>query len=157
MGKGRKATPSKILELRGGTEHSHKKPRENEPTPPSQMPKCPSHLDKEAKAEWKRAGTILDSIGLMTGLDMAVLAGYCDAYSQWAKATLEVQATGMVYQKADETPALNPYLRVAREAYDRMMKAAVLIGLSPSSRVNLKVDTPKPISKTAAFMKRKNG
>ena len=156
-GKGRKPIPSKIIELRGGVKHTHKKPRDQEPKPPEKMPDCPDHLDKTAKAEWRRAGKIMMSIGLMTELDMAVLAGYCDAYSQWGQATAKIHETGMVYQKPDKTPALNPYLRVAREAYDRMIRAAVLLGLSPSSRVGLKVEKPKPQSKAQKFMERKNG
>ena len=81
--------------------------------------------------------------------------GRRDAFSQWGEATLKVHETGLVYKKADGTPALNPYLRVAREAYSRMMQAAVLLGLSPSSRVNLKVEKPKPQSKAEKFMARK--
>jgi len=157
MGKGRKSTPSRILELRGGTSHSHKKPRDQEPQPPESMPDIPDHLDKEAQTEWKRCGDILQSIGLMTELDMAVFAGYCDSFSQWGKATKEVQKMGMVYKKTDGTPGLNPYLRVAREAYQRMMQAAVLLGLSPSSRASLKVEKPKPASKAQKFMARKRG
>ena len=84
-----------------------------------------------------------------------MFAGYCDAYSQWAGATKKVNTTGMVYKKPDGTPALNPYLRVAREAYDRMMKAAVLLGLSPSSRASLKVEKPKTKSKAEKFMAKK--
>jgi len=157
MAKGRKSIPSKIIELRGGTEHTHKKPRSDEPTPPSKMPRCPAHLNKAAKIEWKRAGKILQDIGLMTDLDMAVFAGYCDAFAQWAEATEKVHETGLVYKKTDGSPALNPYLRVAREAYERMMRAAVLLGLSPSSRVGLKVEKPRPKSKAEQFMARKNG
>ena len=141
--KGRKATPSKILQLRGGTKHSHRKPRDQEPQPPEKMPKCPKHLNKEARKEWRRCGKLMQSIGIMTDLDMAVFAGYCDAFSQWAEATDKVHTAGMVYQRPDRTLGLNPYLRIAREAYDRMMKAAVLLGLSPSSRVSLKVEKPK--------------
>ena len=65
-GKGRKPIPSKIIELRGGVKHTHKKPRDQEPNPPEKMPACPEHLDKTAKAEWDRAGKIMMSIGLMT-------------------------------------------------------------------------------------------
>ena len=155
--KGRKATPSKILQLRGGTTHSHKKPRTEEPQPPEKMPDCPKHLNEAAQVEWKRAGKILQDIGLMTELDMAVFAGYCDAFAQWAEATEKVHETGLVYKKTDGSPALNPYLRVAREAYERMMRAAVLLGLSPSSRVGLKVEKPKPESQAQKFMARKNG
>ncbi len=157
MAQGRKAIPSKIVNLRGGTAHTHRPPRSLEPMPPEEMPDCPSHLDKEAKKEWKRVGVILQNIGLMTQLDMAVLAGYCKSYSQWVEATLEVQARGMVYKKVDGTPGLNPYLRIANDAYDRMMKAAVLIGLSPSSRVNLKVEKPKEKDKASLFRAKKKG
>ena len=156
MAKGRKSIPSKIINLRGGTRHTHRPDRDQEPQPPEKMPRCPKHLNKEARKEWRRAGRILQSIGIMTELDMAVLAGYCDAFAQWAEATIKVQETGLVYKKADGTPGLNPYLRVAREAYDRMMKAAVLLGLSPSSRAGLKVEKPKPKSKTDAFRSMKN-
>jgi len=155
--KGRKSIPSKIIDITGGTLRTHKPPRDKEPQPKERMPRCPKHLDKEARKEWKRAGKILLSIGLMTDLDMAVLAGYCDAFSQWAEATEKVHEAGLVYKKSDGTPGLNPYLRVAREAYDRMMKAAVLLGLSPSSRASLKVEKPKPKSKTETFRDRKNG
>ena len=157
MAKGRKSIPSKIIQLRGGTKHTHKKPRAQEPQPPEKMPRCPKHLDKAARKEWRRAGKILQSIGLMTELDMAVFAGYCDAFSQWGEVTEKVHETGLVYKKPDGSPALNPYLRVAREAYDRMMKAAVLLGLSPSSRASLKVEKPKPKSQAQEFMARKNG
>lgn len=154
--KGRKSIPTKILQLRGGTAHTHKPPRSQEPVPPEKMPTCPRHLDAEARREWKRAGKIMRDIGLITELDRAVFAGYCDAFSQWAQATAKVQETGMVYRRIDGTPGLNPYLRVAREAYDRMMKAAVLLGLSPSSRASLKVDKPKPQTKAQEFRSRRN-
>ena len=142
--RGRKAIPSKIVNLRGGVRHTHKPPRDQEPKPPEKMPACPSHLDDMAKIEWQRCGDILMTIGLMTELDMAVLAGYCQAYSEWARATIEVPKKGPVWIEAKTgLPRLNPWLRVAREAYDRMIKAAVLLGLSPSSRASLKVEKPK--------------
>ena len=153
--RGRKSIPSKIINIRGGTAHTHKKAREPEPQPPEKMPKCPKHLDKAARKEWRRAGKILQDIGLMTELDMAVLAGYCDAFSQWGEATEKIHERGLVYKKTDGSPALNPYLRVAREAYDRMMRAAVLLGLSPSSRVNLKVEKPKVPDAGDEFLKQR--
>lgn len=153
--KGRKAIPTKILNLRGGTTITHRPPRVQEPEPPEKMPACPEHLDEMAKKEWERAGKILQSIGLMTELDMAVFAGYCDGFSQWVQATLKVREKGMVGQKPDGLPFLNPYLRIARDAFEQMMKAAVLLGLSPANRVNLKVNKPKPMNKEQEFRTRK--
>lgn len=153
MTKGRKRIPTKIHILQGGKSKTHRDLNDSEPMPPEKIPRCPKHLDKEARKEWRRASKLLQDVGLLTDLDMAVLAGYCDAYSQWAQATVEVQTKGMIYKKADGSPGLNPFLRVAREAYDRMMKAAVLIGMSPSSRAGLKVEKKKPKDEADEFLK----
>ena len=70
--KGRKAIPNKILALRGGSEHTHR-PERKSPEPPSKIPTCPTHLDKESKREWRRVAKILDSIGILTELDRSIL------------------------------------------------------------------------------------
>lgn len=152
MGKGRKSIPSRIHALQGGSAKTHRKMNDQEPRPPEKMPPCPKHLDKEARVEWDRAGKLLMAVGLMTELDMATLAGYCDAYSAWARATIEVSITGPVLIRPEDIPLLNPWLRVAREAFDRMMKNAVLLGLSPSSRAGLKVEKPKVLDKADKFL-----
>ena len=157
MAKGRKSIPSKIIEMRGGTDLTHRPKNTQEPTPPEKMPRCPAHLDKLARTEWKRAGKVLQSVGLITELDMMILAAYCEAYSRWIQATLKVQEMGMVFKKKDGTPGMNPYIRIAREAYDQMIKAGVQIGMSPSSRASLKVEKPKKQSRAESFRSRKNG
>lgn len=96
MGKGRKPIPSKIINLRGGTAHTHRPPRDQEPEPPEEMPTCPRHLDRQAKKEWKRAGKILDTIGLLSELDMAVFAAYCISYSKWVDACNESNAIKLI-------------------------------------------------------------
>ena len=165
--KGRKSTPSKLLLLKGGTAHSHRPPRIQEPQPPEKMPHCPKHLNKEARKEWRRAGKILQSIGLLTEIDRMIFAAYCEAYSRWIEATLKVQELGMVYAKGavqdpktgkmiGGEPRLNPYIRIAREAFDQMIRAGTQIGLSPSSRASLKIEKPKPRSKAQEFRDRKN-
>lgn len=98
---------------------------------------------------------MLMSLGLLTDLDRAVFAGYCQSWSEYIAATLKTQELGTVYKKKDGTPGLNPYTRIAREAFERWMKAGVLLGLSPSSRASLKVEKPKPKSKADKFRQRK--
>jgi P27 family predicted phage terminase small subunit len=60
------------------------------------MPTCPAHLSPSAKAEWKRLSQMLYRLGVITMLDRAVLAGYCQAYGRWVEAE----------RKLKETPAL---------------------------------------------------
>jgi P27 family predicted phage terminase small subunit len=156
MTKGRKRIPSKIIDLRGGTAHTHRPPRDQEPKPPEKMPPCPKHLDKDAKKEWRRSGKVLKAIGLLTDLDMMILAAYCEAYSRWVYAVKNVAEMGMVRIGKEGQPVINPYLRIAREAYDQMIRAGTQIGMSPSSRASLKVENPKPKSKAEEFRGRKN-
>ena len=211
MAKGRKATPSKLLLLKGGTAHSHRPPRSQEPQPPEKMPWPPNHLDKQARKEWWRVGKILKPIGLMTELDRAPLAKYCEAYSNWIKLQAELKmlsainmnpdvelinpsrrveqyrqefrywkkamdetSKGMIYKKKSGEPGFSPYLKIERDsgakllgiedrikreiryAYEQMYKEGGELGLSPSKRASLKVETPKAWSKAEAFMDRKN-
>jgi P27 family predicted phage terminase small subunit len=153
MAKGRKRIPSRIIELTGGTKRTHKKPAgEKEPKPPLKLPSCPKHLDEHARKEWKRVSKILHSVGLLTGLDRAVLADYCDAYSQWAQSTTKAQEQGLVFMSKAGVPVLNPYYKISREASDRMKKSGVLLGLSPSSRAGLKVEKPKKENSAEDFL-----
>ena len=156
MAKGRKAIPSKIIELRGGTEHTHKKPREGEPDPPPKIPPCPGYLTYQAKKEWKRIVPLLSDVQLLSEMDMSSVAAYCQAYSDWVKAVQEIKkGPGMVYADDKGIPKLNPWVKLSKEAFDRMLKAGTLLGLSPSARVGLKVEKPKSDSKARKFMKRK--
>jgi len=157
MAKGRKKIPSKVVELMGGTDKTHKPPREDEPQPEEKTPPCPDVLDEIARNEWDRVVPLLMSIRLLAEIDMVTVAGYCDAYSRWYQSTGKVHEAGMVYQKPDKSPALNPYLRVARDAFDQMMKNACLLGMSPSSRAGLKVSKPKAKSKAEEFRNKLKG
>ena len=57
-----------------------------EPKPEKKAPRCPSWLEDEAKKEWKRMAKVLENMGLLTEMDMAAFAGYCQAYARWKEA-----------------------------------------------------------------------
>lgn len=154
---GRKRKPTILHLLEGGRKKTHRPLPENEPHPPAEIPKCPRHLDKEARKEWRRMAKELGPLGLLTGLDKAVFASYCQAWSTWVAATLKVQEVGMVVKASTGTPMMNPYLPIVNKANEQMMKALVEIGMSPSSRSRVKVPNEKPKSKIESFMGRKNG
>ena len=155
MAKGRKRIPTKIHQLRGFP--GKRQPNALEPKPPPGMPECPSHLDELAKAEWARVYSVVEDMELITRLDMAALAGHCHWYSVWVQSSIKVHELGMVYKRKDGTPAHNPYVRTSGEAYDRMLKADVLLGFTPSSRSGLKVNKKDEKSKVHEFMKKKHG
>jgi P27 family predicted phage terminase small subunit len=80
---GRKPKPTNLKILQGNP--GKRKIPENEPKPAKTMPKCPPHLDKIAKKEWRRFSTVLERLGLITEIDGSAFAAYCDQYSRWVQ------------------------------------------------------------------------
>lgn len=67
--------------------------------PPVQIPSVPKHLGKEARKEWARITPILEELGLISGLDRAALALYCQAVGRLSE--LETAFNGMVNRLTD--------------------------------------------------------
>ena len=47
--------------------------------PKVEVPTAPKHLGRDARKEWARITPLLEELGLISGLDRAALALYCDA------------------------------------------------------------------------------
>ena len=116
---GRKPLPTNVKIFRGNP--GHYPLNEYEPRPPTKMPICPDHLQGRAREEWRRISKQLHRIGLLTIIDGAALAGYCEAYGRWADATafsfystknLTTGEGGMVVTSDDELA------RIARSVRD---------------------------------------
>lgn len=163
--KGRKPLPKKVIELKGGTAHTHRKkkktssdPPQTSHVPPSEIFTCPNLLDEMGKREWGRIIKLLNERGIINRLDRSVLAAYCEAYSQWRKTTLQINKDGLVYYyglELDEKrrivksgfPKAHPLIKIQNDAYKRMIKTGDLLGLNPSSRKSLGVEDTKPREK----------
>jgi P27 family predicted phage terminase small subunit len=151
MPAGRKPKPSALKMLEGNP--GKRRLNESEPQPGG-IPTCPKSLDKAARAEWKRVSKELVAIGLLTSVDRAVLASYCQAWSRWTQAT-EAFNTKPVLVVATKTgyPIQNPLIGIINTAADQMRKLAAELGLSPSARSRLSVEPPaKPGDMFSAFM-----
>lgn len=150
---GRKPKPTALRELQG---NPGKRPLNKREPKPSGTPTCPSHLDADAKKEWKRISRELTTLGLLTSVDRAALAAYCAAYSRWVAAELNIQKFGTVIKSPKSGfPIQNPYVSVANTALDHLRKFAAEFGLTPASRTRLQVEprqNQKDSDPFAAFM-----
>ncbi len=89
--RGRKTKPTAIRRLDGnpgkrGYNHA-------EPMPPEGCPACPDHLSDEARLEWDRVAESLHAMGVLTVVDRAALAAYCQAYGRWVEAEHRLRET----------------------------------------------------------------
>ena len=62
--------------------------------PRIEIPSAPKHLSIEARKEWKRITPLLEDLGLISGLDRAALALYCQAVGRLSE--LETAFNGLV-------------------------------------------------------------
>jgi P27 family predicted phage terminase small subunit len=124
---------------------------------------CPDWLTSSAKREWKRVSTELQALKLLQSVDRASLAAYCQSYSRWRSAELQVSKEGQILstpivskdgEVVGYTHKRHPATTVAREERAAMLKAASLFGFDPSSRSRLSTgEDAEAEDPFAAFMK----
>jgi P27 family predicted phage terminase small subunit len=112
--------------------------------PDVSIPKPPRHLLPEAKKEWERITPELEKLGLISELDMAALAAYCQSYARWSKAEAHLKKlgdTGLI----DTTPSgykqMSTWLQISNRSAEQMHKFMGEFGLTPSTRTRV---TPSP-------------
>ena len=120
MGKrGPKPKPSALRVFEGNP--GHKPISKNEPKPKGKS-KAPRWLNDGAKKVWVEVAPKLEAIGLLTDVDARAFANYCRLASM----------AQIAYDERD----LNLWLRLIAE----QRKHGADFGMSPASRVGLKVD-----------------
>jgi P27 family predicted phage terminase small subunit len=106
----------------------------NEPAPGGKPPTCPSHLCPAGKAEWKRLASQLTLLQILTELDRAALAGYCQAYGRWVEAEKKLRETPVLIKLPSGHVQQNPWLTIANKQLELMHKYLTEFGLSPVAR-----------------------
>lgn len=125
-----KPTPLKVLAGNPG----HQKLNRSEPKPRPVAPRCPAWLDKEAKKEWRRVAPELERLGLLTVVDMAALAGYCQSFSTWKTAAEAIAEKGLTYEAANGNIRQRPEVVIANKALAEVRQFCQQFGLTPSAR-----------------------
>lgn len=130
--RGRKPKPTALKILEG---NPGKRPlNEYEPMPNKKAPKCPAWLDKEAKKEWRRMSRQLEIIGVLTEVDMAAFAGYCQAYARWKEAEEFITKHGTIVKTPSGYWQQVPQVSIAQTYLKIMNKFCEEFGLTPSAR-----------------------
>ncbi len=130
--RGPKPKPTKLKKLAGNP--GKRKLNLHEARLPRSIPDCPKHLVAEARREWKRMAQLLFDAGLLSQIDRAALAAYCQAWGRWVKAEQELTKHGSVTLTVHGTYKQSPYVVVARDAMEEVRKFAIEFGMTPSSR-----------------------
>jgi P27 family predicted phage terminase small subunit len=112
---------------------------------PSSRVDCPQWLTAAAKEEWRRLAPQLTRRGLLTPLDRAAFATYCQAFGRWRDCLAAIESLGTVYVTAGGRVHERPEVKMAHQ-YSQLMRAfAVEFGMTPGSRTRMSIpDAPDP-------------
>jgi P27 family predicted phage terminase small subunit len=108
------------------------------------IPDCPEELSDAAKDEWQRIAQELYDMGLLSRVDRAALATYCQAWGTWIEAQASLRQYGTVIRSPNGFPMPSPYLAIANKAFEQLKAMLVEFGMSPSSRTRVEAIPPVP-------------
>lgn len=112
--------------------------------PDVSIPDAPDHLLPAALEEWERITVELEKLGLVTEIDRAALAVYCQAYGRWVEAEQKL-AENNGAAMIDITPSgykqQGVWLQISNRAVEQMHKFLAEFGMTPSARSRV---TPSP-------------
>jgi P27 family predicted phage terminase small subunit len=148
--RGRKPKPGHLKLLEGNPGSMAVK--EGGPRGERNVPTCPAHLCPTAKAEWKRLTQQLYSLGIVTVLDRAVMAGYCQAYGRWVEAERKLRETPAILKMPSGYLQQNPWLTIANKQLELMQRYMSELGLSPVARARVDIRRPTGSSKFDRLM-----
>lgn len=138
--RGRKPKPTQLKVISGTDRPSRR--NDAEPKVAIAMPDAPDHLSAEARAEWDRVCKEMFDAGILSNLDRASLAAYCQAYGRWVQAERALArmaerdglSHGLMIKTKSGNAIQNPLVGSANKAMSDMVRYAAEFGLTPSAR-----------------------
>lgn len=157
MTRGRKPKPTQLKVVQGTARADRL--NASEPMPDAARPAPPPHLSEEARREWDRVVDELFRLGVMTELDRASLAAYCQAYGRWVQAeeslakfaARDPATKGLMIKTQAGNAIQNPLVGSANKAMSDMVRFASEFGLTPAGRARVHGDNGKANNPTERF------
>jgi P27 family predicted phage terminase small subunit len=140
--------PRKPAALKRAAGNPGKRPLPGEPEPErlTALPRCPSWIKGDGRRAWATVGGDMLALGILSRLDLPVLAGLCVQWGRWVAAEKVVADEGALIRLANGTPVRNPAVGVANQAFDRLLAVLREVAGTPASRskVQLTKDAGAP-------------
>lgn len=147
----RRGPPPKPTKLKIAAGNPGKRPlNTKEPEPEIQAPDCPAFLDATARAEWRRIVPLLLELEVLTQIDQAALAAYCQSFSNWQRAERALRKGTSYKSKGRQYP--KPELKISQDERRLMHRFLTEFGLTPASRTRVQTDLEKPGDAFASFL-----
>ena len=144
--RGRKPRPTHLKLVTGNP--GKRALNHDEPQLAAGLPAPPPELSEDAQTEWRRVAARLRKAGMLTTLDRAALAAYCQAFGRWRQAEralakmaeLDPTTGGLLIKTKEGNAIQNPLVGVANKAMADMVRYATEFGMTPSARSRIQTD-----------------
>jgi len=135
---GQNRQPAELKLLKGTLRPSRE--RAERPKPLTAAPPCPNWLSPVARTEWKRIVPELFRIGVLSRIDMAALAAYCENYAVMVQCSNYIRRKGG-YAKylAGKNSQTAPHITAMNKAAAHIRAFCTEFGMTPSSRGRMEV------------------
>jgi P27 family predicted phage terminase small subunit len=115
-------------------------------------PPAPEFLSDYARAEWDRIAKELYRLRLLTVVDIAPLAAYCESYSAWRMAVEKLKEMaardpvmrGLMVKTRHDSVMQNPLFLTMRQAANDMVRYASEFGFTPAARSRISTIEAQP-------------
>ncbi len=134
---GRKPKPTALHALHGNPGKRARNPNEPKPRYLDLLPPPPMHLRADACVLWSELVAELHRLGMLTAVDLQLLAAYTSAWADYVEAERTIFRYGVLTKGRDGTPVRNPALLVRNRAMDYLLRIGSEFGFSPASRPRL--------------------
>jgi P27 family predicted phage terminase small subunit len=140
--------PTRLRVLHGG--HPERINR-NEPQPAALPVECPTYLSEAARAKWVELAPHLEVMGVLTAVDVDLLAAYCECYARWRRLAQLAASSPPVFRRGGKAEgdkpegetvfARNPLWSQVRDAEAALRVMAREFGFTPSARSGLRAQS----------------
>ena len=131
---GRKPKPAHLKLIEG---NAGKRPLPTKKVKISSKIRMPNGMSPEEKRVWKYMLAHLPT-GMVKVADVISLRTYCEAVAEYDMAGAKLKSGYLVKAKSGAA-RLSPWVRVRKEAWDRMHKLSAEFGFTPSARTKLDI------------------
>jgi P27 family predicted phage terminase small subunit len=134
--RGRPAKPTNLKLIEGNP--GKRKLETNEPNPEPVLAPPQGWLNAEAKGIWRRLMPELFRWGLVTKLDLDILAMYCDAVAEVHFARRKIARAGYEAKTPSGYRQQSHWIHTRNQAVKRAAELGTHFGLTPAARTRLK-------------------
>jgi len=134
--------PTRLRVLHGG--HPERVNR-SEPQPARLPVTIPGYLSNEARMKWEELAPHLEAMGVLTAVDVDLLAAYCECFARWRRLAQLSASSPPVFKRGgdgeDVVFARNPLWSQVRDAEAALRVLAREFGFTPSARSGLRAQS----------------